>query len=176
MNGRSSVSATLRVYVRARVCMCACHHFFRPNAFFSSWDLFTLSNCVFVFRCVRVCPRQIFSAFKNDSLWLQFSMFWGTVLKTHTFQQENHRALKRGFCPLTMTETSVILSLLGAVSSVFRSHFLSIYGIFFSEEHYEDSCWIMHLFRNMLNRFALGHCALYFIIQIIILACGDNKI
>jgi len=29
-----------------------------------------------------------------------------------------------------MTETSVILSLLGAVSSVFGSHFLSIYRIF----------------------------------------------
>lgn len=29
-----------------------------------------------------------------------------------------------------MTETSVILSLLGAISSVFGSHFLSIYGIF----------------------------------------------
>ncbi len=29
-----------------------------------------------------------------------------------------------------MTETSVILSLLGAISSVFGSHFLSIYEIF----------------------------------------------
>lgn len=29
-----------------------------------------------------------------------------------------------------MTETSVIVSLLGAISSVFGSHFLSIYGIF----------------------------------------------